>query len=68
MPRELLADTDRTPPGTGVIPLPRVIGALHRIGYAGALSVELFDPAVQAADPAITARTCFAAVTRFAPV
>jgi len=68
VPRELLADTDRTPPGTGVIPLPRVIDALHRIGYAGALSVELFDPAVQAADPAITARTCFAAVTRFAPV
>ena len=46
VPRELLADTDRTPPGTGVIPLPRVVGALRRIGYAGALSVELFDPAV----------------------
>ncbi len=68
VPRELLADTDRTPPGTGVIPLLRIVGALRRIGYAGALSVELFDPAVQAADPAMTARTCFAAVTRFALV
>ena len=65
VPRELLADTDRTPPGTGVIPLQRVTGALRRIGYAGALSVELFDPAVQAADPAVTARTCYAAVSKF---
>ena len=65
VPRELLQDTDRTPTGTGVIPLPRVIGALRRIGYAGALSVELFDPAVQAADPAVTARTCYAAVTKY---
>ena len=65
VPRELLVDADRIPPGTGVIPLTRVTEALRRIGYAGALSVELFDPVVQKSDPAATARTCYAAVTRF---
>jgi sugar phosphate isomerase/epimerase len=65
VPRELLVDADRIPPGTGVIPLTNVVDALRRIGYAGALSVELFDPAIQKSDPAVTARTCYAAVTRF---
>lgn len=65
VPRELLVDADRIPPGMGVIPLGKVVDALRRIGYAGALSVELFDPAVQKADPVVTARTCYAAVTRF---
>ena len=46
---------------TGVVAL----RALRRIGYAGALSVELFDPVVQNSDPAVVARTCYAAVTRF---
>ncbi len=65
VPRELLVDADRIPPGLGVIPLTKVVDALRRIGYAGALSVELFDPVVQKNDPAVTARTCYAAVTRF---
>ena len=65
VPRELLVDADRIPPGTGVIPLRKVVGALRRIGYVGALSVELFDPVVQKSDPNLTARTCYAAVTRF---
>jgi 2-keto-myo-inositol isomerase len=65
VPRELLVDADRIPPGMGVIPLRKVVDALRRIGYAGALSVELFDPVVQKSDPAVTARTCYAAVTRF---
>jgi sugar phosphate isomerase/epimerase len=65
VPRELLVDADRLPPGTGVVPLAKVVEALRRIGYAGALSVELFDPAIQKSDPAATARTCYAAVTRF---
>jgi len=66
VPRELLVDADRIPPGLGVIPLGKVVDALRRIGYAGALSVELFDPVVQKSDPAATARACYAAVTRFA--
>jgi 2-keto-myo-inositol isomerase len=65
VPRELLVDADRIPPGAGVIPLAKVVDALRRIGYAGALSVELFDPLIQKSDPAVTARTCYAAVTRF---
>ena len=65
VPRELLVDADRIPPGTGVIPLRKVVDGLRRIGYAGALSVELFDPAIQKGDPAVTARTCYAAVTGF---
>jgi 2-keto-myo-inositol isomerase len=65
VPRELLVDADRIPPGMGVIPLTKVVDALRRIDYAGALSVELFDPVVQKSDPAVTARTCYAAVTRF---
>src|SRR6266568_1824962 len=65
VPRELLVDADRLPPGTGVIPLTKVVEALRRIGYARALSVELFDPVIQKSDPAATARTCYAAVTRF---
>lgn len=65
VPRELLVDADRIPPGMGVIPLRKVVDALKRIGYAGALSVELFDPVVQKSDPAATARTCYAAVSRF---
>lgn len=65
VPRELLVDADRIPPGTGAIPLTKVVDALKRIGYAGALSVELFDPAVQKSDPSAVARSCYAAVTRF---
>jgi len=65
VPRELLVDADRIPPGLGVIPLGKVVDALRRIGHAGALSVELFDPVVQKSDPAATARACYAAVTRF---
>ena len=44
VPRELLVDADRIAPGLGVIPLGKVVDALRRIGYAGALSVELFNP------------------------
>jgi sugar phosphate isomerase/epimerase len=65
VPRELLVDADRIAPGLGVIPLDKVVDALRRIGYAGALSVELFDPVVQKSDPAATARACYAAVSRF---
>jgi len=65
VPRELLVDADRIPPGMGVIPLTKVVDVLRRIDYAGALSVELFDPVVQKSDPAATARACYAAVSRF---
>jgi sugar phosphate isomerase/epimerase len=57
MPRELLDSTTREIPGTGVAPLPRILRALAAKGYAGPLSVELFYPKYQNADPYELART-----------
>ena len=37
-----LGETNRRPPGTGRIPWDEVIGALHRIGYSGAVVMEPF--------------------------
>ena len=51
MPRELLDNTSRYIPGDGVTPLPRILRRLAEKGYAGPLSVELFLPKFQQADP-----------------
>ena len=51
MPRELLDNTTRYIPGDGVTPLPRMLRKLAEKGYAGPLSVELFLPKFQDADP-----------------
>jgi len=51
IPRELLDNTTREIPGTGVSPLPRILRKLAEKGYAGPLSVELFYPAIQNGDP-----------------
>jgi sugar phosphate isomerase/epimerase len=56
MPRELLDNTTREIPGTGVTPIRRILGALRAKGYAGPLSVELFSPKYQNADPYDVAR------------
>jgi 2-keto-myo-inositol isomerase len=65
IPRELLRDTDRIPPGQGVIPLERVTAALHRISYSGNLSTELFGTKYQKGDPRSIARLCFKALQRY---
>jgi len=57
MPRELLDSITREIPGTGVAPIARILRALAAKGYAGPLSVELFYPKYQAADPYELART-----------
>jgi 2-keto-myo-inositol isomerase len=62
IPRELLRDPDRVPPGNGVIPLERVTAALRRIGYSGNLSTELFGARYQKGDPRSIARLCFQAL------
>jgi 2-keto-myo-inositol isomerase len=62
IPRELLRDPDRIPPGQGAIPLERVTAALHRIGYSGNLSTELFGIKYQKGDPRSIARLCFQAL------
>jgi 2-keto-myo-inositol isomerase len=56
MPRELLDRTTREIPGNGVSPLPRILNALRAKGYSGPLSVELFYPKYQNADPYDMAR------------
>jgi len=65
IPRELLRDPDRIPPGQGVIPLERVTAALHRIGYSGNLSTELFGTKYQKGDPRSIAPLCFKALQRY---
>jgi sugar phosphate isomerase/epimerase len=51
IPRELLDSTTREVPGEGISPLPGILRALAAKGYAGPLSVELFYPRYQNADP-----------------
>lgn len=64
-PRERLTDRDRLPAGEGVIPLAKIVAALHRIGYQGPLSTELFGASFQKADPEATARRCLVGLRRF---
>jgi len=56
IPREMLDNTTREIPGEGVSPLPRILSALAAKGYSGPLSVELFYPRYQNADPYEMAR------------
>ncbi|HUK36763.1 MAG TPA: sugar phosphate isomerase/epimerase [Vicinamibacterales bacterium] len=56
MPRELLDLTTRVIPGDGVTPLVKILRKLGDTGYAGPLSVELFLPKFQQADPYDVAR------------
>jgi 4-hydroxyphenylpyruvate dioxygenase len=51
MPRELLDNATRVIPGDGVTPLVEILRKLAEKGYAGPLSVELFGPKFQQADP-----------------
>jgi 2-keto-myo-inositol isomerase len=51
MPRELLDNTTRAIPGDGVSPLVQILRKMSEKGYTGALSVELFLPEFQQADP-----------------
>ncbi len=56
LPRELLDNTTRVIPGDGVTPLTKILHKLSEKGYAGQLSVELFGPKFQQADPFELAR------------
>jgi 2-keto-myo-inositol isomerase len=56
MPRELLDNTTRFIPGDGIAPLKRILRKLSEKGYSGPLSVELFLPQFQQADPYELAR------------
>ena len=57
MPREMLDQATRVIPGDGVTPLTTILQKLSsKAAYAGALSVELFAPKFQEADPFEVAR------------
>ena len=49
--RELLEQRHRVLPGEGVAPLKKIVEAVKKKKYAGALSVELMDPSFQSMDP-----------------
>jgi sugar phosphate isomerase/epimerase len=51
LPRELLDLKSRVIPGDGVAPLAKILRKLVDTGYAGPVSVELFLPKFQEADP-----------------
>jgi sugar phosphate isomerase/epimerase len=51
LPREILDLHSRVIPGDGVAPLGRILGKLAERGYRGPISVELFLPRFQEADP-----------------
>jgi sugar phosphate isomerase/epimerase len=42
-----LATPERVPPGDGIIPLRRILGALERSGYRGFLELELVGPEIE---------------------
>jgi len=54
-PKEAASDATRLLPGKGVIPLNDICERLHRIGYNGPCSIELFRPEYWEWDPGILA-------------
>ncbi|MSO55819.1 MAG: sugar phosphate isomerase/epimerase [Acidobacteria bacterium] len=51
MPREMFDNSTRVIPGDGIAPLTRILRKLSDKQYAGSLSVELFMPKFQQANP-----------------
>lgn len=56
-PRDAIDDSYRVYPGDGVAPFQEIFAALRAIGFAGALSLELFNPAYWKQDALTVART-----------
>ena len=54
-----MSDGDRVYPGDGNIPLDEMFAALQEMGYAGPVSLELFNAQYWAQDPYVVARTGF---------
>ena len=57
MPRELLDMQSRVVPGDGVAPLAKILRKLVDRGYTGPITVELFWPQFQQADPFTLAKS-----------
>jgi sugar phosphate isomerase/epimerase len=56
-PRATIRDADRVFPGDGVAPLRTLLRELHRTGFRGMLSLELFNPVYWNQDAVQVART-----------
>ena len=56
-PRESIRDADRVYPGDGVAPLTQILRDLVSTGFAGTLSLELFNPTYWKQDPLQVVRT-----------
>ncbi|WP_254508115.1 sugar phosphate isomerase/epimerase family protein [Anatilimnocola floriformis] len=56
-PRATIADKDRVYPGDGVAPLTSILKTLFANGFAGTLSLELFNPEYWKQDALLVART-----------
>ena len=56
-PRAMIADKDRVYPGDGVAPLTSILKTLFANGFAGTLSLELFNPEYWKQDPLVVAKT-----------
>jgi 2-keto-myo-inositol isomerase len=63
---EAITDADRVFPGEGDLPLGAICERLDRIGFSGALSLELFRPEYWQQDPAEVARRAHASVSALA--
>ena len=50
------SDADRVYPGDGILDLGQMIAILKDAGYAGVISLELFNPSYWEEDPAEVAR------------
>jgi sugar phosphate isomerase/epimerase len=61
-PREILGQPNRVWPGDGIAPLRRIVELLKRKKYTGPASLEMFNPAIQSADPYEVARKARAAI------
>jgi sugar phosphate isomerase/epimerase len=61
-PREIQGQPNRVFPGEGIAPLRRIIEVLKRKKYAGAASLEMFNPAIQSMDPYQVAMRARAAI------
>lgn len=62
-----LAYADRLLPGTGRLPLTELVEACRERGYAGPVSVEVGDPALDGLPPGERARRAYAAVRSVVP-
>ncbi len=55
--RPVIADKDRVYPGDGIAPIADILRSLRRSGFAGTLSLELFNPNYWQEPPELVART-----------